>query len=192
MGESKFTKGCSGWLIVLVIAALVVAAAVFAIKKKQHHREVLPVPGPPGAINQKYADALGVALQFFQVQKYSTIFAYGKMEMLMLTGVDQLGSAGMTNGLELSYLQSIMQVLLSRVNFFSSSQSSNADMKSLQSYRKTAEAVMCGLLPDSPTATSSRTDGICFHHIIPLSSIAALILLSVHSDFLYYVFCKDE
>jgi len=26
-------------------------------------------------------------------------------------------------------------------------------------YRMTAEAVMCGLLSDSPTATSSRTDG---------------------------------
>lgn len=70
MGVAKYTKGCCGWLIVLIIAALVVTAAVVAIKKrKPHHAEVLPVPGPPGAINQKYADALGVALQFFQVQK---------------------------------------------------------------------------------------------------------------------------
>ncbi|XP_020115236.1 endoglucanase 24-like [Ananas comosus] len=70
MGVAKYTKGCCGWLIVLIVAALVVTAAVVAIKKrKPHHAEVLPVPGPPGAINQKYADALGIALQFFQVQK---------------------------------------------------------------------------------------------------------------------------
>ncbi|XP_072977130.1 endoglucanase 24-like [Typha angustifolia] len=70
MGVSKYTKGCGGWLIVLVVAALVVTAAVVAIKKrKPHHAEVLPVPGPPGAIDQKYGDALSVALQFFQVQK---------------------------------------------------------------------------------------------------------------------------
>ncbi|KAG6515983.1 hypothetical protein ZIOFF_026429 [Zingiber officinale] len=66
---AKYTKGCTGWLIVLVVAALVVAAVFFAVKKKHHHRDVLPVPGPPGALDQKYADALGVALQFFQVQK---------------------------------------------------------------------------------------------------------------------------
>lgn len=47
------------------------------------------------------------------------------------------------------------QVLLSRVSFFNS-KVSNSD--TLQEYRKTAEAVMCGLLPKSPTATSSRTD----------------------------------
>ncbi|CAL9087917.1 unnamed protein product [Musa textilis] len=359
MGESKHTKGCSGWLIVLVIAALVVAAAVFAIKKKQHHREVLPVPGPPGAINQKYADALGVALQFFQVQKSgklvdnkitwrgdsalndgkdagldlskgmydagdhmkfvfpmaytATVLSWSILEYGdQISAVDQLDlaldalkwitdffinahpsdnvlyvqvgdpdldhkcwerpetmterrplvqvnktvpgtdvaaetaaamaaaslvfksnnstysdlllqhakklftfadkhrgiySAGIPQvqtyynstgyGDELlwaaswlyhatgdqTYLSYVTgengdayadwgrptwfswddkragtQVLLSRVNFFSSSQSSNTDMKSLQSYRKTAEAVMCGLLPDSPTATSSRTD----------------------------------
>jgi hypothetical protein len=29
----------------------------------------------------------------------------------------------------------------------------------LQMYRKTSEAIMCELLPDSPTATSSRTKG---------------------------------
>lgn len=30
----------------------------------------------------------------------------------------------------------------------------------LQMYRKTAEALICSLLPDSPTATSSRTESI--------------------------------
>ncbi|XP_042429892.1 endoglucanase 24-like isoform X1 [Zingiber officinale] len=66
---AKYTRGCTGWLIVLVVAALVVAAVVFAVVKKHRHRDVLPVPGPPGSLDQKYADALGVALQFFQVQK---------------------------------------------------------------------------------------------------------------------------
>ena len=65
MGASK----CTGWLIVLVAVALVVTAAVVAVTKKTQHPEALPVPGPPGAINQKYAEALSVALQFFQVQK---------------------------------------------------------------------------------------------------------------------------
>lgn len=66
---AKYTRGCTGWLIVLVVAALVAAAVFFSVKKKHHHRDVLPVPGPPGALDQRYADALGVALQFFQVQK---------------------------------------------------------------------------------------------------------------------------
>ncbi|KAK3017930.1 hypothetical protein RJ639_004019 [Escallonia herrerae] len=50
-------------------------------------------------------------------------------------------------------------VLLSRVNFFGRKDMSGAENIGLQMYRKTAESVMCGLLPDSPTATSSRTDG---------------------------------
>lgn len=48
------------------------------------------------------------------------------------------------------------QVLLSRVSFFGPKDVSNFDI--LQKYRKSAEAVMCGLLPESSTATSSRTD----------------------------------
>jgi len=71
---SKYTRGCCGWLIVALIAALVATAAMFAIMKRKpggkgHHKKPLPVPGPPGAIDSKYGDALGVALQFFQVQK---------------------------------------------------------------------------------------------------------------------------
>ncbi|XP_047326280.1 endoglucanase 2-like [Impatiens glandulifera] len=44
------------------------------------------------------------------------------------------------------------QVLLSRISFFGSK--SNA--KGLDDYKSTADAVMCGLLPNSPTATDSR------------------------------------
>ncbi|XP_020693616.1 endoglucanase 24 [Dendrobium catenatum] len=69
MGAGKYTKGCTRWLIVLVVAALVVTAIVLGLRKKAHHSDMGPVPGPPGAITQKYSDALSVALQFFQVQK---------------------------------------------------------------------------------------------------------------------------
>ncbi|XP_059624657.1 endoglucanase 24-like [Cornus florida] len=51
------------------------------------------------------------------------------------------------------------QVLLARVNFFRAKEISTADDIALQMYRKTAEAVMCTLLPDSPTATPQRTEG---------------------------------
>uniref|UniRef100_A0A1D1XGN6 Endoglucanase n=2 Tax=Anthurium amnicola TaxID=1678845 RepID=A0A1D1XGN6_9ARAE len=69
MGLSKYSKGWCGWLIVLCVAALVVAAAVIAVRKKSHRVEPAPVPGPPGAVTRKYADALSMALQFFDVQK---------------------------------------------------------------------------------------------------------------------------
>ncbi|XVF59759.1 hypothetical protein PTKIN_Ptkin07bG0301700 [Pterospermum kingtungense] len=51
------------------------------------------------------------------------------------------------------------QVLLSRINFFGAKEMSTAENLYLQMYREAAEAVMCSLLPDSPTATSNRTDG---------------------------------
>ena len=50
----------------------------------------------------------------------------------------------------------LVQVLLSRVTFFGSKGNSNSG--GLLKYRKTAEAVVCGLLPKSPTATESRTE----------------------------------
>ncbi|XP_031474446.1 endoglucanase 24-like [Nymphaea colorata] len=68
---AKSSKGCLWWLIVLAIAALVVAAAVFTIghSRKKSRSGALPVPGPPGAVSEKYGEALRVALQFFDVQK---------------------------------------------------------------------------------------------------------------------------
>ncbi|WZY98331.1 hypothetical protein YC2023_070660 [Brassica napus] len=47
-------------------------------------------------------------------------------------------------------------ILLSRLTFFKKDLSGS---KGLQGYKETAEAVMCGLIPSSPTATSSRTEG---------------------------------
>ncbi|KAF8387731.1 hypothetical protein HHK36_026385 [Tetracentron sinense] len=63
------SKGWCWWLILIVIAAVAVTAAVITIRKKSHHSEAAPVPGPPGAIAKKYADALKIGLQFFDVQK---------------------------------------------------------------------------------------------------------------------------
>jgi hypothetical protein len=47
-----------------------------------------------------------------------------------------------------------VQVLLPRLDFFGSKQVSNAENEGLKNYRDTAEAVICGLLPDSPSATA--------------------------------------
>ncbi|EEF31649.1 endo-1,4-beta-glucanase, putative [Ricinus communis] len=50
------------------------------------------------------------------------------------------------------------QVLLSKINMFGVEGMSMEENLELQIYRETAEAFMCRLLPDSPTATSSRTE----------------------------------
>ncbi|XVF73896.1 hypothetical protein PTKIN_Ptkin13bG0017400 [Pterospermum kingtungense] len=72
MGKESKSRGCLGWFLVIVILALVVGAVVYTIKKKMNHGnddKAAPVPGPPGAIDKKYTDALKVAMQFFDVQK---------------------------------------------------------------------------------------------------------------------------
>ncbi|KAK8551787.1 hypothetical protein V6N13_120221 [Hibiscus sabdariffa] len=72
MGKESNSGGCVGWFLVVVILALVVGAVVYGIKKKMDHAKDSkpePVPGPPGAIDKKYGDALKIALQFFDVQK---------------------------------------------------------------------------------------------------------------------------
>ncbi|KAJ6682200.1 ENDOGLUCANASE 2 [Salix koriyanagi] len=51
------------------------------------------------------------------------------------------------------------QVLLSRANLFGAKGMSSEENLDLQMYRKTSEAIMCELLPNSPTATTSRTNG---------------------------------
>ncbi|XVF63711.1 hypothetical protein PTKIN_Ptkin09bG0108100 [Pterospermum kingtungense] len=72
MGKRSKSRGCWGWLLVIVILALVVGAVVYFVKKKidrSNADKAAPVPGPPGAIDKKYADALKIAMQFFDVQK---------------------------------------------------------------------------------------------------------------------------
>ncbi|TKY45512.1 Endoglucanase 10 [Spatholobus suberectus] len=72
MGEKSRSKGCFGWFIAFLILALVVGAVVYTIKNKIGHSgsdKPAPVPGPPGAVDQKYSSALKTALQFFDIQK---------------------------------------------------------------------------------------------------------------------------
>ncbi|OAY50597.1 endoglucanase 10 [Manihot esculenta] len=70
MGEKSKSRGFCGWFIVAVVLALVVVAVVYTVKKKTGKSDdASPVPGPPGAVDKKYADALKVAMQFFDVQK---------------------------------------------------------------------------------------------------------------------------
>nr|CAB3471433.1 unnamed protein product [Digitaria exilis] len=56
---------CCCWLLVLTLVALAVTATVVFIRYK-NGGQVFPLPGVP---DPKYAEALAVALQFFQVQK---------------------------------------------------------------------------------------------------------------------------
>lgn len=59
---------------------------------------------------------------------------------------------------DVNSVMTLEQVLLSRINIFGAKGASLGENLDLQMYRKTSEAIMCGLLPDSPTATSSRTE----------------------------------
>ena len=80
MGEKSRTRGWCGWFLVLVILAFIAGAIVLTIKKKQSGHsgsdEAAPIPGPPGAITQKYSDALKVAMQFFDIQKCTSFLIF--------------------------------------------------------------------------------------------------------------------
>lgn len=72
MGEKSRSKGCCGWFIAFVVLAVVVGAIVYTVIKKIGHSDSdkpAPVPGPPGAVDQKYSSALKTSLQFFDIQK---------------------------------------------------------------------------------------------------------------------------
>ncbi|XP_028760403.1 endoglucanase 2-like isoform X2 [Neltuma alba] len=79
------------------------------------------------------------------------------------------------------------QVLLSRINFFGIRGIPNAENLDLQMYRETAEIFMCGLLPDSPTSTTSRTsNGLIW--VVPWNSlqhsVASAFLAVLYSDYM--------
>ncbi|KAL2966414.1 hypothetical protein AAZX31_16G115700 [Glycine max] len=79
------------------------------------------------------------------------------------------------------------QVLLSRVNFFGASNIPDAENLDLQMYRETAEILMCMLLPDSPTATTNRTEsGLIW--VVPWNSlqlsVASVFLAVLYRDYM--------
>ncbi|KAL5778184.1 hypothetical protein ACOSP7_011110 [Xanthoceras sorbifolium] len=71
MEKKSRSKGICGWFLALVLLALVVFGVVYMIKQKTSHGSSgpAPVPGPPGAVEKKYDEALKTAMQFFDVQK---------------------------------------------------------------------------------------------------------------------------
>lgn len=91
--EGRSSKGgWWGWLLVLIILAVVGVGIFLIVKKHYHHSpKAAPVPGPPGAVAKKYADALKVAMQFFDIQKS------GK---LVNNNIQWRGDSGLSDGKE--------------------------------------------------------------------------------------------
>ncbi|XP_050367176.1 endoglucanase 10 isoform X2 [Argentina anserina] len=301
MGAKQDSKGCKwlSWFIVFAVVAIIAGAVAFVlVKKKQNEsdNEAAPVPGAPGAVVDKYSDALKIAMQFFDIQKSGklvdnkiswrgdsglkdgedakldlskgmydagdhmkfglpmaftasvlswSILEYGDH----MDKVDQLDKAKdslkwITDFLvnahaddNVLYIQNFYnstgygdellwaagwlyhatgdntyldfvtgdgvefagfgkpswfswdsklagaQVLLSRLTFFGG----NKDNSVLQKYKSTAEAVICGLLPKSPTATTSRTkDGLIWisEWNALQHPVASAFLAVVYSDYM--------
>ncbi|KAL3845310.1 hypothetical protein ACJIZ3_002713 [Penstemon smallii] len=71
MEEKKKSGGWCGWFIVLIVVASLGLGIFFTVTRIRRKSDsgAAPVPGPPGAVTKKYADALKIAMQFFDVQK---------------------------------------------------------------------------------------------------------------------------
>lgn len=71
MGEKKGSRGWCGWFLAFIVLGAVAFAIFYTVRSKTHKSDSgpAPVPGPPGAIAKKYADALKVATQFLDIQK---------------------------------------------------------------------------------------------------------------------------
>lgn len=67
-GDGKKSKGWIWWVLVTVIGVLVIAAATLTILR-DFRSKAPKVRSHHGPVVQKYADALGIAVQFFDVQK---------------------------------------------------------------------------------------------------------------------------
>ncbi|AAF87112.1 F10A5.13 [Arabidopsis thaliana] len=95
MEEKSKSRGWCGWFIAIIVLASVILAVVYTVKlrtkKSGDDDGGGPVPGPPGAIDKKYADALKLALQFFDIQKS------GKLEN---NKIPWRGDSGLKDGSE--------------------------------------------------------------------------------------------
>ncbi|KAL3634245.1 hypothetical protein CASFOL_021299 [Castilleja foliolosa] len=72
MEGKKRSRGWCGWFLVLIVLAAIAFAIFYTVKQKMHKSDssgAAPVPGPPGAVTKKYADALKIATQFLDIQK---------------------------------------------------------------------------------------------------------------------------
>ncbi|EYU36779.1 hypothetical protein ABFS82_14G299100 [Erythranthe guttata] len=71
MGEKNKSRGWCGWFLAFIVLAAVAFALFFTLRQKFHKSDsgAAPIPGPPGAITKKYADALKIASQFLDIQK---------------------------------------------------------------------------------------------------------------------------
>ncbi|ESW28146.1 hypothetical protein PHAVU_003G262600 [Phaseolus vulgaris] len=79
------------------------------------------------------------------------------------------------------------QVLLSRVSFFGARNIPDTENLDLQMYRESVEILICTLLPDSPTATTNRTEsGLIW--LVPWNSlqhsVASAFLAILYSDYM--------
>ncbi|WVZ25709.1 hypothetical protein V8G54_004253 [Vigna mungo] len=79
------------------------------------------------------------------------------------------------------------QVLLSRISFFGARNIPDAENLDLQTYRESVEILICTLLPDSPTATTNRTEsGLIW--LVPWNSlqhsVASAFLTILYSDYM--------
>ncbi|KAK4585269.1 hypothetical protein RGQ29_022791 [Quercus rubra] len=116
-----------------------------------------------------------------QVQKYYNSTGYGDELLWAATWLYHatgkqfyLKYVTEKNGNEFASWGSPTWVLLSRINFSGAKDESTSENLDLQLYREFAEAIMCALLPDSPTATSGRTE----------TSVASAFLAVLYSDYM--------
>ncbi|CAM8919093.1 unnamed protein product [Rhodiola kirilowii] len=84
-------KDWFGWFLVIVMVALVLSAVVITFGNGLFGYEPEPVPGPPGEIDPRYAEALKLGMMFFDIQKS------GKLEN---NKIPWRGDSGLKDGSE--------------------------------------------------------------------------------------------
>lgn len=64
---------CCSWFIGIIVLIGVVLAIVFTVRHKASHSDGGGDDIAPGSVDKKYADALKIAMQFFDIQKCKPI-----------------------------------------------------------------------------------------------------------------------